>query len=118
MVSRMTAFTGSSLPSGKKGLSEEDLEYIKIQKAVRKELKLPVTKKLVFYQMPVRKDSKPIDVGHFFVAAHSNYDTGMTFYVCYVLNENGMLGVILSDNFAEMQSPNYVNMVNEVIEEE
>lgn len=113
-------FTGSALPKAVKGLPADELEYINEQKEVRRQLGLPVTKELVYYYHPYNKNSQAYSVTSYDARRYiDNFGNECSWNILEIqVMGDDEPKIIHGDFFAEMQKPNFVEYIENVVSED
>lgn len=109
-------FTGDELPRSTKNYSIEESLEIEKQKEIRKAVKLPITKPLVYYKHPYTVGSMPYSVLSFSAKLFSA-KSGDTFdWYDIILQVDGIDKDIRihGDFFSEMQKPDFIEHANDV----
>ncbi len=112
--------TGDELPRSTKGMSPQEEENIIKQKELRKALKLPITKSLVYYYHPYNKGDSPVPVISY-DARHLTDNKGEPFgwYIVDVeVMGDSEIKHIHGDYFAEMQSPSFIDEIENATDDE
>lgn len=120
IIEKKFEYTGEALPRSYKDCTPEQKEFYEKQKSIRREIHLPITKSLVFYQPPFEKGSIPYTVISFSAKPFVTKDNRKCDWYMVNLQVMGIDNEIRihGDFFEEMQKPDFIERVNEISEEE
>ncbi len=110
--------TGDELPRSTSKLPADEAEYIESQKKLRKLVKLPITKPLVYYKHPYHIGDSPFSVISFNAEKFMKNGKEADWYEV-TLQVMGMENTIHmhGDYFAEMQKPDFIEQTFDFEEE-
>lgn len=118
-MNKQFANTGDELPRSTGKLPADEAEHIEEQKKLRRLVKLPVTKALVYYKHPYHIGDSPFSVISFNAEKFKRNGKEYDWYMVTIQ----VMGIedtirIHGDNFAEMQKPNFIEQSFEFDEDD
>ncbi|MCH4013070.1 MAG: hypothetical protein LKE64_01870 [Solobacterium sp.] len=112
-------FTGGDLPKSIKGLSDEETNYVKAQKQMRRNIGLPIMRRLVYYTHPYNETSVCHNVISFNANKFEKHGKTFDWYIIKLEVEGIKDPInILGDFFVEMQDKDFLGEMSSSLAEE